>query len=287
MPLKRVLPWWAKIGAKVLLARLPARYGFWRRMNLFLHGDMVNPAYALGVVRGHVRHAGRSDLRGCTVLELGPGDSLSTAVIAKALGAQRTILVDAGRFATTEMKHYHALADHLRQERLDPPDLTRCNDVDDMLRRCDASYLTDGVASLQTLPADSVDVVFSHAVLEHVRRRDVPATFRELARVTAPGGVGSHTIDLADHLDDALNNLRFSESIWESEWMAKSGFYTNRIRFAQMCDLMRAAGFVVDVTDTDRFARLPTPRASLTEPYASLPEQELLIRDFTVLVKPA
>jgi hypothetical protein len=231
-----------------------------------------------------VRHAGRSDLRGCTVLELGPGDSLSTAVIAKTLGAKRTILVDAGRFATTEMKHYHALAAHLRDEGLDPPDLAHCNDVDDMLRRCDASYLTDGVASLQTLPAHSVHVVFSHAVLEHVRKRDVLATFHELARVTAPGGVGSHTIDLQDHLDDGLNNLRFSESIWESEWMAKSGFYTNRIRFAQMCELMRTAGFVVDVTETDRFARLPTPRASLAEPYASLPEQELLIRDFTVRI---
>jgi hypothetical protein len=30
-----------------------------------------------------------------------------------------------------------------------------------------------------------------------------------------------------------LNNLRFSERIWESEFMAKSGFYTNRIPLGQ------------------------------------------------------
>lgn len=285
MSFKAHVPWWAKIAAKVILSRIPAGYKFWHRMNLFVHGDMVNPDYALRVVRWHVKQIGRPDLRDLTVLELGPGDSLGTAVIAKALGAHRIILIDAGAFATTEPARYIALADHLRRNGLYPPDLSGCDTLEEVLRRCNASYLSNGVKSLESLASDSVDVVFSHAVLEHLRKRDVLSTFKELVRVTKADGVGSHKVDLADHLDGRLNNLRFSERMWEAEWIASSGFYTNRIRYGEMCRMLTLSGFDVQVLATDTFSRLPTSRAKLSEVYASLPDADLLVRGFHVLVR--
>jgi len=36
--IKRHLPWWAKIGAKLALSRAPAAYAVWQRMGLFRHG---------------------------------------------------------------------------------------------------------------------------------------------------------------------------------------------------------------------------------------------------------
>lgn len=83
----------------------------------FEHGDMNQPGWALDTFLEHARTARvvgiesglphikvKSD--NFNVLELGPGDSLFTAVIARALGASRTWLVDAAPFATTDMSVY-------------------------------------------------------------------------------------------------------------------------------------------------------------------------------------
>lgn len=45
------LPWWSRIAAKIVLSRLPAGYGLWRRIGLFRHGEMDRTGYALGKVR--------------------------------------------------------------------------------------------------------------------------------------------------------------------------------------------------------------------------------------------
>ena len=50
---REVIPWWARIGAKLVLSRLPVRYDLWRRLNVFAHGRMNHPEYALGVFQSH------------------------------------------------------------------------------------------------------------------------------------------------------------------------------------------------------------------------------------------
>jgi hypothetical protein len=124
-------------------------------------------------------------------------------------------------------------------------------------------------------------------VFEHIRERDFLPFMRELRRVLHPGGVCSHTVDLKDHLGGALNNLRFSAKTWEAEWMAGSGFYTNRIRFGAMCTMFAEAGFAIEVVSRDTWEALPTPRGKLAEPFARLDESELLVKGFQVLLRPA
>ncbi len=280
--LKQAVPWWGKIAAKLVLSRLPFGYRFWHRMNVFVHGAMENPEYALGVVRKHVARVGRTDLSDATIVELGPGDSVSTALIAKALGAKRIILVDVGDFATRDPGKYQRLADYLRGEGLSPPELTGCTSREDVLALCGAEYHTQGLASLRSLDAGIADFVFSHAVLAHVRRAQLGETLREMFRVTKRGGSCSHQIDLRDHLGGALNHLRFSDRLWEADWMARSGFYSNRFRFAQVLDLFRQAGWNCDVTNITRWSALPTPRRALAAPFRLLNDDELLVSDFAV-----
>src|SRR5467141_3811336 len=129
---KEVVPWWLKIGAKIVLARLPISYAFWKRLGLFEHGDMNQPQRALETFLEHARMADVLGREGAmpqlrtqgddyTVLELGPGDSLFTAVIAKSLGASKTWLVDAGSFATMAMQPYAELMDYLLQQGFQVP----------------------------------------------------------------------------------------------------------------------------------------------------------------------
>jgi hypothetical protein len=266
-----MIPWYAKIAAKILLSRLPISYDLWRRANLFRHGAMDVPQHALEAVRSMIQAAGYGNrLDGLSILEVGPGDSLSTALIAHALGARRAVLVDAGAFATREMEPYRALADVLAAEGTPIEAARFVPNTDALLKAIGARYLTEGLASLQSLPPGSIDFAFSKAVLEHIRPAQFLPMMRALRVAMAPSGRSFHNIDLQDHLAYALNNLRFSDRVWESEFMAKSGFYTNRIGYTEMVSIFREAGFSVELLTVERFRRLPTPRGRVAERFCAL-----------------
>ncbi|MDA0328565.1 MAG: class I SAM-dependent methyltransferase [Gemmatimonadetes bacterium] len=282
---KRYLPWWAKVGTKVVLSRVPARYRFWQKLNLFVHGQMDRPDYALSVVRLHLARVGWSDLQDRVVLELGPGDSLATAVIAKAMGARQVILVDAGSFAARDLGVYRALAAFLREQGYTPPAVEDANTLDDLLKMCHARYLTRGLHDLRSLGDGLADLSFSQAVLEHVRRSELEATLRELLRVTAPGGVTSHQVDLRDHLGGALNSLRFSDRVWEAEWMATSGFYTNRVRYRGIAGLFERVGWHDVLGDPTGWSVLPTVKRKMASPFREMADEDLLISQFDITAR--
>ena len=138
--LKAAVPWWGKIGAKLVLSRLPMRYGFWQDVGLFRHGRMDSGHYALGVFDKHVQRADMTArLAGSTVLELGPGDGVATALIAYAHGA-RSILVDAGNFASGDVIAYLTLCTRLAELGLQPPDIGRAKTLQEVLEACEAKY---------------------------------------------------------------------------------------------------------------------------------------------------
>jgi SAM-dependent methyltransferase len=279
------IPWWGKIGAKIVLSRLPLGYGAWQRLGLFRHGAMDSRDYSLRVFQTHMEFAGVSgSLAGKTVMELGPGDGVATAVLAAAHGA-RSILVDTGSFAGTDAGRYAALAAHLREQGHAFLDVGTCRTVEELLKLCNAQYLTDGLASLRRVPDHSVDLIFSQAVLEHVRRSEFRQTMIECRRVLKPDGAFSNHVDLKDHLGGALNNLRFRTSVWESPLFSNSGFYTNRIRYSEMLEEFRAAGFAIVWSRPASWDQLPTPRARLAEEFRGLSEDELRVSGFDVLLR--
>ena len=218
------------------------------------------------------------------MLELGPGDSVATALIAKAFGA-RAILVDAGPFARPDISAYRPLANVLREAGLAPPPLDTVTTLDDLLVACDASYLTQGLVDLRVIADESVDLVFSQAVLEHVRKHEFAATQQALARILKPGGVCSHRVDLRDHLGGGLNNLRFSERIWESPFFASAGFYTNRIGFDGMLKVFEQAGFEVEVTEIRRWDALPIDRRRLAGEFRHIADEVLTVSGFDVVLR--
>src|SRR5882672_1280460 len=238
------IPWWGKLGAKLVLSRLPVDPQRWAALGLFKHGGMVDPGYAVGVFRSHFdRVEFPTKETGFTCLELGSGDSLLSAPIAHVFGAQRCYLVDAGDFASRDMSPFHDLLALLASEGRDVSTFTDVEDWGDILVRCNARYLVSGTDALRSIPSGSIDFVWSQAVLEHIRLGEFLQTVKELRRVLRQGGCCSHTIDLTDHFNGHLNNLRFSEARWEGPWFASSGFYTNRIRFREMMTIFQSGGF--------------------------------------------
>lgn len=293
---KRNVPWWLRIGAKIMLARLPVPYSIWKRLRLFEHGDMNQPQKAFNTMIEHARAAGvmangtplpclATNGRDFNVLELGPGDSLFTAVIAKALGASRTWLVDARSFATSDIDAYVGLFNFLHKKGFaltfaqDPKTLA------DVLRECNGEYLTEGVQSLAQLPTASIDFCFSNAVLEHIPKSDFAKLADELRRVLKPDGVCLHRVDLKDHLGGGLNNLRFSAATWEGSLFRNSGFYTNRIRFSQMVNIFERAGFECSLPRVICWDSLPMVHSKLDTLFNQLPADDLLVSGFDIVLK--
>ncbi len=145
---------------------------------------------------------------------------------------------------------------NLRELGLHPPSLNDCQTMDDVALAISAEYLTEGLASLRQIPTASVDFAWSHAVLPYVRRNEVAAMLQEMRRIQRPDGVASHSIPLKDVIGGNLNDLRFSEKVWEAPFMADSRFYTNRLRYAELLRMFCQAGFMPEVVASAAGKRL-------------------------------
>jgi len=287
MGLMSQLPWWVKMGAKLGLARLPVPYGFWKRIGIFRHGEMMVPERAISAFESHFDCAKQhGDLpSGFQSLELGPGDSVLSGFVARAFGAKKAWLVDAGPFAETGIEGCRELLDLLAARGRPLPGISATT-LPAAMAQAGVVYLTDGARSMAAIPDASVDFAWSQVVLEHIHREDFPALMRELRRVVTPGSIGVHSIDFRDHLGGGLNNLRFADDLWETDGFRNSGFYTNRIRPREMIGLMEAAGFAVDVIDQQRWPALPLPREKMAPQFREFTDEDFMVCEMRIVMRP-
>jgi Methyltransferase domain len=283
-----VVPWYLKIPAKLVLARLPIPRPFLNRLGVFRHGSMVRADYALEIVTRHAALAG-IQWAGLSVLELGPGDSVGNGIIAYALGAERSVLVDAGAWATREPQIYAQFIGTLRAllpdtKRLDSA-AERWRTFDELLDAFNISYLTSGLESLQSLPAHSIDYCFSEAVLEHIRVAEFDQSMVELHRIVRPNSVSTHVIDYKDHLQAGLNNMRFSARTWESALFVRSGFYTNRLRHRDVKGSLSKAGWKVLSDSPTLWPEVPIDRKAIHGELQRYTHDELRVRESAILLR--
>lgn len=282
------LPWWAKLYTKLILARLPISYSLWRKLKLFRHGEMNDPERAIRTFENYYQHARKhiDVATGFAVLELGPGDSILSGLVARSMGASKAWLVDAGDFADTDVAACHRTQDLLKKAGYADLGLNDSTSLEDVLKQANVIYLTNGTASLAEIPDASVDFIWSQVVLEHVPHDEFPEFLRQLRRIVKPQGIGVHSVDFRDHLSNALNNLRFSRKTWEGRAFHNSGFYTNRIRPGAMLELFKDANFDVEVVAETYWPDIPTPRVSMAAPFRELPEAELRLAEYMVVLRP-
>lgn len=187
-------------------------------------------------------------LKGKKVLEIGPGINFGPILILACHGAE--VLV-ADRFLTPWDSDYHPkfyalLRDSLikRWPSINPTPL-------DMVLS-QGGYPTESIflhsCSLEELsgvPDQSIDIVFSNAVLEHLY--DLKSAFFHLARITKPGGIGFHNVDFRDHRDFSrpLEYLLLSNKEFSREFKERHGECGNRYRPEEMRHLFELVGFEV------------------------------------------
>lgn len=279
--------WPLKIVSKMILSRLPIKYSFWKKFGIFEWGAMDNPTYPIKIFEKHKELVFPDGLpKEFIALELGPGDSIAGGIIAKAHGAKKTYLVDAGRFASENIDFYKNLSESLKEKGLNPIDISKVSSFEEILEINNIIYLTDGLTDLKNIPSEETDFIWSHSVLEHVRKGEFDSTMVELKRILKRStGRISHSIDLMDHLSKSLNNLRFSEKTWESNFWANSGFYTNRLRSSEILESMTNAGLKILDTQKGRWSAIPIKRSSINPQFKDVSDEDLLVRTMHVLLK--
>lgn len=276
--IKSLLPWQAKIIAKMALSRLPVSYRLWSGLGLFRHGAMDDYSYAWGILKKHSAIVQSvKDWRG---LELGPGDGLLSCLLAPALHSSGLTLLDVGDYAHRDINRYKAQIDKFIEANpeVDLPDYSSAVDISTLLEQGNGHYLCGGLASLQLLEAESFDLIFSQAVLEHIQRMEFPAMMYQCYRLLKPNGVMSHVVDFRDHLGGGLNNLRIPSKVWERPWFAaRSGFYTNRLRLSEIKKMCEQAGFLVEVQEKQLWSAPPIQRAMLAPEFTGLTDEDLSV----------
>lgn len=160
MYIKQHLPWRVKLAIKIILSRIPFGYRFWQNLNLFKHGGMEQPQYALRVFTTHFNRVNFANKNTeFHALEIGPGDTLFSAMIARAHGASCCWLVDVAKFARRDIAPYKKMAAELLARGLPAPHLDGSRNLDDVLSASGGRYLTDGVVAWRAIPDASVDFI--------------------------------------------------------------------------------------------------------------------------------
>ena len=282
--LRNKFPWQLQMTAKIGVEQLHLSYRFLKHLGLTLYGGMERPQYAFDVFMQHFKSTPRLH-KDFTVLELGPGDSLSSALIAHTLGVSKSYLVDTGSYAESNVACYLRLVQFLGKQGLDISDLAKCRSLDDYMMVCNCKYLTSGLASLRTIADSSIDFIWSNAVLEHIRKTEFLETLKEFRRIIKSSGVSSHVMDLRDHMNESLNHLRLSTRFWDS-YLIRTSNFPNRIRFLEALSDFRLAGFEPKIVKLRRWSQLPVSKKKMAEEFQTLSDENLRVWDFHALLYP-
>jgi len=103
------------------------------------------------------------------------------------------------------------------------------------------------------IPDNSIDIIFSNAVLEHIEPDQIALMMSESYRVLKRGCSAKHRVDLRDHINDEFKHLRFSAKMWESKFMRNGGTNLNRLEMSEYVRLGEAAGLTCQVVANGNF----------------------------------
>ncbi len=231
-------------------------------------------------------------------LEIGAGQDFAIPLAMYAFGVNHHILLDIQRLVSWKLvndtiEKIQRLGAQLGMTRI--PD-RHANGRRDLLSILKDSYGMDYRAPCHArstgLDSESVDLITSTAVLQHVPLEEIRAMMGECRRLLRRGGLVCHLIGYHDHYADfdrkisVYNFLQYSDKAWRLYSPALQ--YQNRLRHRDYVELAQAAGFEVvaerredgSSSDLDTLRRLP-----LNERFRGYIPEELAVRSGLIVLR--
>lgn len=205
-----------------------------------------------------LRRAG-GDVRGKAVLEIGTGWFPFTAVLAHLFGAEQVVTVDIHPWlkrknALLTLEHAYRLAsDVVDQVGVSRQEIAKrygafkgaacaANSVEELLAAANIRYMAKTDLLQADIPAESMDVVFSSNVLEHIPCATLEAIHAKTAELTRHGGYAVHRFNPDDHYKNLSGSSVSFLEYEERAWRGLGGFglaFHNRMRTAEHSTLIR------------------------------------------------
>lgn len=221
------------------------------------------------------------------IVELGPGNSIALALNCLCNGAQKYQMVDKyPRIFKNDKQREFILKQITYFENKYSRNLNDfVNKITLEFNQEKLSYVKNSVEDLKTISSDSIDLILSISVFEHVK--DVETSFQEMNRILKMDGVMYHKIDLRDHynFDKPFKFLKYSDFLWNN-FLTKEGFsYTNRLRVDDFKNILAKHGFEIIELENDIFEGDLPNKGQLNERFSNKDNDDLKVIGMTILAK--
>jgi hypothetical protein len=302
--------WKIKALAQKMLWRFPAGV----RLNSFVSHVLAGHDPQVELYQKHagnffrhvqdLKRAGVMSVFPARVLEIGTGWDLDVALFMSLAGAHEIITVDLFRHVRfahvrrnlclfepllpqiAEGAERDAAAIRAQWERF-----LQAETLEQLCHVAGIRYVAPVSAAYDEIADNSVDLCYSTAVFEHIRREDLRRILLAVRRKLRVGGCMSHVIDLKDHFAYFQHGLpynhflRFTTRQWE--WWADNPMsYLNRMSPTDWKNLLRETGFDIVAFQMLAEQTLPfLPREKL-HPQQHWPPEELPIGELRVIARP-
>ncbi|MGH7069227.1 MAG: methyltransferase domain-containing protein [Acetobacteraceae bacterium] len=128
-----------------------------------------------------------------------------------------------------------------------------------LARRLGEEFTPDYVVpwDSRTHPANSADVIYSRAVLEHIPPPVLEQLLLDFHRILRPGGGMCHVIDNSDHWEhrdktlSRVDFLRYEDGVYWKLATLDTQWYQNRLRHGDYLRLFRKFGWTADLAEGD------------------------------------
>ena len=274
-------------------------------------GDSKSARYCYSVWLRHLVAAHEGGWRGqpLVVAELGPGDSLGVGLAALVSGAEAYHAFDVVQHARVDRNQavleeliglFRARADIPGEAELPevrpnlssyafPRHLLTDERLGQALSEARLARVRDSVARQNTpgsmidyrtrwfddaaIERDSIDLLFSQAVLEHVD--DLPSAYRAMALWLKPNGLASNQIDFRCHNTAHLWNGHwfYSDRTWRLI-RGKRAYLLNRAPFSRHLELLAQNGLALAGTRTEKLVS-SIARGDLAPRFRGMSEDDL------------
>jgi SAM-dependent methyltransferase len=245
------------------------------------------------IVASHLRSL-KMDISGLRFLEIGTGWFPASPIGFALAGCGECLTYDLKRHLDFRLirqllqvlgTHLPAIAEAasrpLAEVRADYDGLCTQSTLADLLKRARIGYRAPADATASGLPPESVDIVFSNNVLEHVPREVLRGMMNESRRILKRGGVVIHCVNCGDHYAyfdrsiTSINYLTYEERDWRF-WDNKL-LYQNRLRPQDFLDLAEEAGLEVVLEKHKARPELleALPQLRIASDFQSYPPEQL------------
>lgn len=218
------------------------------------------------------------------VLEIGPGDNFLLDFIFLLNGANNIYLIDRFRTSIKKIDHFRLFNYYIMNHSQFLDDDNDIKTVKDLFKKI--NYFSNSpIETFSKLKRSSIDLIFSHDVLEHVA--DISSGIETISLLLRKGGYTIHQIDLRDHLhlNDGcyLDFLKFSSRFWKF-----FGDITNRHRYSKYIELFKEYNLEIlhlKHTRIGPLSKINKMKQKFDFRYKNLSVEELSIIRFEILAK--